>query len=82
MGTKTIRVSEEIYERLEARKRDDESFTDLLERLTDEERDIYAGFGAWADSDATEKMREAHERLNEDVDDDATTFRDAAEDDR
>jgi predicted CopG family antitoxin len=82
MGTKTIRVSEEIYERLEARKREDESFTDLLERLTDEERDIYAGFGAWADSDATEKMREAHERLNEDVDDDATTFRDAAEDDR
>lgn len=82
MGTKTIRVSEEIYDRLEARKREDESFTDLLERLTDEERDIYAGFGAWADSDATEKMREAHEQLNEEVDDDAKSFRDVAEGDR
>ena len=62
MGTKTIRVSEEVYERLEARKRQNESFTELLERLTEEKRDIYAGFGAWADSDATERMRETHER--------------------
>lgn len=82
MGTKTIRVSDEIYERLEARKREGESFTDLLDRLTEEDRDIYAGFGAWADTDATEKMREAHETLNEDVDDDSSEFRDVAEDDR
>jgi predicted CopG family antitoxin len=82
MGTKTIRVSDEIYERLEARKREDESFTDLLERLTEEERDIYAGFGAWSDSDATERMREAHEQLNRDADDDAAAFREVAEDDR
>ncbi|WP_128478447.1 antitoxin VapB family protein [Halorussus pelagicus] len=31
MGTKTIWVSDEIYERLETRKQDDESFTDLFE---------------------------------------------------
>jgi predicted CopG family antitoxin len=47
MTTKTIHVSEEVYDRLKPRKRDDESFTDLLERLAEEERDIYAGFGAW-----------------------------------
>ncbi|WP_132058483.1 antitoxin VapB family protein [Halorussus amylolyticus] len=75
MGTKTIRVSEEIYDRLEARKRESESFTDLLARLTEEERDIYAGFGAWANTDATEKMREAHENLNESLDDDTSEFR-------
>ena len=80
MGTKTIRVSDEIYERLEARKRQDESFTELLERLTEEERDIYAGFGAWADSDATEKMRETHERLNEEVEDDTREFADVVTD--
>lgn len=80
MGTKTIRVSEEVYEQLEARKRQDESFTDLLERLTEEERDIYAGFGAWADTDAAEKMRETHERLNEEFEDDAKEFGDAVED--
>lgn len=82
MGTKTIRVSEEVYEQLEARKRGDESFTDLLQRLTEEERDIYAGFGAWADTDAPEKMREAHEALNEELDDDSSEFSDAAGDDR
>jgi predicted CopG family antitoxin len=36
MGTKTIGVRDETYERLNARKRDDESFTDLMERLMDE----------------------------------------------
>ena len=36
MGTKTIGVREEVYERLKARKRDDESFTELLNRLIDE----------------------------------------------
>jgi len=79
MGTRTIRVSDEIYERLEARKREDESFTDLLGRLTEEERDIYAGFGAWSDSDATQKMREAHEDLNEETSEDADAFRDVSD---
>ena len=36
MPTKTIGVREEVYERLRARKRDDESFTDLIDRLIDE----------------------------------------------
>lgn len=74
MGTNTIRVSEEIYERLEARKREGESFTDLLDRLLIEERGIYAGFGAWSNSSGTKKMHEAHERLNEDVAEDAAEF--------
>ena len=36
MGTKTIGLREDVYERLKARKRDDESFTDLVDRLIDE----------------------------------------------
>lgn len=36
MGTKTIGVREDVYERLKARKREGESFTDLLDRLIDE----------------------------------------------
>jgi len=74
MATKTIRVTEEVYDRLEARKRDDESFTDLLARLTDQERDIYAGFGAWEGTDRPERMRAAHKSLNEGVDATATEF--------
>lgn len=46
MGTKTIGLREEVYERLKARKRDDESFSDLVDRLVDERRtDWREGFG-------------------------------------
>lgn len=74
MATKTIRISEEMYERLKARKRADESFTDVIERLTDDNPDIYAGFGAWKGTDKPEAMREAHESLNENLDDAAEEF--------
>jgi len=33
MGTKTIAVSDQVYERLRSLKREEESFTDLLDRL-------------------------------------------------
>lgn len=36
MGTKTIGLREDVYERLKARKREGESFTDLMDRLMDE----------------------------------------------
>jgi len=46
MGTKTIGVKEDVYERLNARKREDESFTDLMNRILDETKaDWSAGFG-------------------------------------
>ena len=38
MGTKTIGLRDDVYERLKARKREDESFTDLVNRLLDEEQ--------------------------------------------
>lgn len=36
MGTKTIRLEESVYERIKARKREDESFSDVIDRLTSE----------------------------------------------
>lgn len=36
MGTKTIRLDESVYERLAARKREDETFSEAVERLTSE----------------------------------------------
>lgn len=74
MATKTIRISEEMYERLKARKRTDESFTDVIERLTDDNPDIYAGFGAWKGTDKPRAMRDAHESLNEELDEAAEGF--------
>lgn len=34
MGTKTVRLDEDVYERIKAKKRDDETFSEAIERLT------------------------------------------------
>jgi hypothetical protein len=49
MGT-TIRVSEHTKELLERRKRDDETYDDLLARLATEGDDMVAG--AWSEETA------------------------------
>ena len=33
MGTKMVRIDEEVYEQIEAHKRDDETFSETIERL-------------------------------------------------
>jgi len=73
MPTKTIGVREEVYERLRARKRDDESFTDLIDRLIDEsEGDWRDGFGSLS-TEETDSLREtaaaSRERFDESADD-------------
>jgi len=53
MGTKTIGLREDAYERLKAQKRADESFTDLVERLLDEATaDWREGFGTLSTAEA------------------------------
>ena len=69
MATKTITVREEAYERLQAMKRDDDSFSDLLLRLTNAEEDVMAGFGALAGEDFADAVGEAREQLDEDFED-------------
>jgi len=50
MPTKTISIKEEAYERLSARKRDDESFSDVILRLTkDDPNDFSNLIGADVD---------------------------------
>ena len=71
MGTKTIGIREEVYERLRARKRDGESFTDVIDRLIDESGgDWREGFGSLS-PEKTEAIREAalasRDRLAEDA---------------
>lgn len=64
MADKTIRVSEETWKKLRARKRGEESFESVIEReLRDE--DPLAGFGAWRDSTIDESVREVKTELDE-----------------
>jgi len=78
MGTKTIGVREEVYERLRARKRDDESFTDLLDRLIDESGgDWREGFGS-VFPDEADALREATAASRTRLDESTADRQDAA----
>lgn len=60
MGTKTIGLREDVYERLKARKRENESFTDLVARLIDETTvDWEETFGNLPEEEAAELERAA-----------------------
>lgn len=69
MGTKTIGLDDEAYERLRAEKQDGESFSDTVKRLTDEvsadwRHSIgkYSGEQAEEFAEAVRKSREATNR--------------------
>jgi len=67
MGTKSLTVTDEAYDRLKEHKREGESFTDTILRLTGDDRDVMKGFGMMSD---VEGFREAVEDTREDLDDD------------
>lgn len=53
MGTKTPGITEDVYQRLAARKRDDESFTGLIDRqLTEARPNWREGFGELSEAGA------------------------------
>jgi len=64
----TIRVSDDVKERLRDLKRDDESFNDLLERLSRTEKDVQQiaeSLSELDDGDFGERTKKAHDELNE-----------------
>lgn len=61
-ATEQIRVSETVKHELERRQRAGESFNDVLERLLSDERDLFAGFGAFCDTNRGEAIRRVHEQ--------------------
>ncbi|KAA9408093.1 hypothetical protein Har1131_15200 [Haloarcula sp. CBA1131] len=67
----TIRVTDEVKERLRDLKRDDESFNDLLDRLSRSEKDVEAIAESLpsVDEKEIEQMDKARERLNESLED-------------
>ena len=58
-----IRVSETVKQEIERRRREDESYNDVLERMFSPvgDRDFLAGFGRWSDERA-DRAREVREK--------------------
>jgi len=69
-----VRLEDDVYERIKANKRDDESFSDAIERLIGGRslRDLRGVF----DEDQVNEMRDAIERADQD---DRDGVRDVAE---
>lgn len=71
MGTKTIGLREDVYNRLKAQKRADESFTDTVGRLLEESTaDWREGFGTLSADETAEleaAAAAARDRLGEGV---------------
>lgn len=66
--SKSIRVDDDTHAALEALKREDETFDELLTRLIAQRREfVREGAGLWAGTDAAEKARGAREELKQDV---------------
>jgi predicted CopG family antitoxin len=51
MGTKSIRLDEDVYERIKAHKREDETFSDAIDRLTSD-YSLLAFSGGYSEEDA------------------------------
>lgn len=65
MATKSLTITEEAYDRLKEYKRDDESFTETILRLTENDRDVLKGFGEMNDVDG---FRDAVESTRDELD--------------
>ncbi|THE65531.1 hypothetical protein D8Y22_06865 [Salinadaptatus halalkaliphilus] len=61
----TISLTEKAYESLKALKREDESFSDVVQRLSGAHEDKMKWFGSWADVDlrnAVDDYRDEYDR--------------------
>ncbi len=75
MGSKTISIRDGVYERLRRRKREDESFADVIDRLMGED-DPLSGFGAFSDTEIDEELERIEREMDEDF---AATIEDLSE---
>ena len=63
MGPKTIRLEENVYERIKRQKRPDETFSEAIDRLTD--TPSLSELGGIVDPERVEKMEDAIEEADE-----------------
>lgn len=70
MGSKTIRLNDEAYEKLAGRKREGETFSDVVERLAGE-RSLLEVAGIWKGEtgELRETIAESRKRREEELED-------------
>lgn len=67
MGTKTLTITEDAYDRLKSHKRGDESFSDVVTRLASA-RDPTKARGLWDGTETGVDHDEHHEQLGQEID--------------
>jgi predicted CopG family antitoxin len=63
MRTKTVRLREDVYERIRARKREEETFSEAVDRLTGDPS--LSELGGIFDDDQVDGMRDAIDAADE-----------------
>mgnify|MGYP000367842567 CR=1 FL=1 len=63
MGTKTVRLEEDVYERVKDEKRDDETFSEAIDRIMSEY--TLMDFARDTSEEGAEEMEAASNRLDE-----------------
>jgi predicted CopG family antitoxin len=69
----TIDISEEVYKKLEEKKKDNETISNVIERVLDlrdeSKKDIRKAFGLWKDlpKEILEIMETAHKEMREEI---------------
>ena len=67
MGTKTVTITEEAYKKLKMEKMEGESFSEVIDRLTDKDKgrkDLMEFAGAWKDFDVEEIIKEGRKKFD------------------
>nr|WP_251341743.1 antitoxin VapB family protein [Haloplanus sp. GDY1] len=54
-------MSDTVKRELDRRRREGESYNDVLRRMLEDDRDLLAGFGRWSDEHA-DRVRDAREK--------------------
>ncbi len=66
MASKTISIRDDVYKLLKSAKRDEESFSDVLERLLrKDKKDLSEYFGALKDSPLLDKLEADSRKIRE-----------------
>jgi len=76
MGTKNISIRDDVYRKLKDSKRDDESFSDAIDRLMgsqEGEHPLYDLVGL-ADEEEAERIRNRASRFREQFDEDMSRY--------